>query len=235
MAVTTSHEDGFREIQLSGKQLVFLFMAVTVVLVVTFLTGVLVGRGVRAERSAQADADVITESPAEPVRATVTPPVDDPTRAAPPVEASEDPAPGDKPPVAIERGPAPAPKPVEPVKAVPAPTTAPPAAKPAPAKPAPAVASPPGAAPATAVASTAASAPVRNGYAVQVAAVKERGEADPIVKRLSGKGYDVYVEAPKGSQKMFRVRIGSFKTRREAQVLAIRLQKEEKLKPWVTR
>jgi cell division septation protein DedD len=70
---------------------------------------------------------------------------------------------------------------------------------------------------------------------VQVAAVKERGEADPIVKRLSGKGYDVYVEAPKGSQKMFRVRIGSFKTRREAQVMASKLQKEEKLKPWVTR
>jgi len=224
LAVTTSHEDGFREIQLSGKQLVFLFMAVTVVLVVTFLTGVLVGRGVRAERSAQAEADVITESPAEPARAVVTAPVDDPTRAAPPIDASDEPAPADEPPVAITRNQVVAPKPAEPV---PAPAAAPPAAKPAPA-----VAPPPAAAPAT---TAAASAPVRNGYAVQVAAVKERGEADPIVKRLSGKGYDVYVEAPKGSQKMFRVRIGSFKTRREAQVLATRLQKEEKLKPWVTR
>ena len=76
---------------------------------------------------------------------------------------------------------------------------------------------------------------MRNGYAVQVAAVKASSEADPIVKRLSGKGYDVYVAAPKGSQKMFRVRIGSYKTRREAQAMANKLQKEEKLKPWVTR
>ena len=41
------NDEGFREIQLNGKQLIFLFMAVTVVLVVTFLFGVLVGRGVR--------------------------------------------------------------------------------------------------------------------------------------------------------------------------------------------
>ncbi len=77
--------------------------------------------------------------------------------------------------------------------------------------------------------------PVRSGYAVQVAAVRARNEADPFVKRLTAKGYDVYVEAPKGNQKMFRVRIGSFKTRREAQTLANKLQREEKLKPWVTR
>jgi len=39
-------EEDFREIQLSGKQLVFLFMSTTVVLVVTFLLGVVVGRRV---------------------------------------------------------------------------------------------------------------------------------------------------------------------------------------------
>ncbi len=38
-------DDSFHEIQLSGKQLVFLFMAITVVSVVIFLCGVLVGRG----------------------------------------------------------------------------------------------------------------------------------------------------------------------------------------------
>ena len=36
-------DEGFREIQLNGKQLVFLFMAATVVSVVIFLCGVLVG------------------------------------------------------------------------------------------------------------------------------------------------------------------------------------------------
>ena len=40
-------DDGFREIQLNGKQLIFLFMATTVVAVVIFLCGVMVGRGVR--------------------------------------------------------------------------------------------------------------------------------------------------------------------------------------------
>ena len=40
-------DDGFHEIQLSGKQLVFLFMATTVVSVVIFLCGVIVGRRVR--------------------------------------------------------------------------------------------------------------------------------------------------------------------------------------------
>ncbi len=62
-----------------------------------------------------------------------------------------------------------------------------------------------------------------------------RGEADSIAKRLSGKGYTAYVEDPKGSQKMFRVRVGTFKTRRDAQTVADKLKKEEKFKPWVTR
>ena len=47
---TTTNDDAFHEIQLNGKQLVFLFMAVVVASVVIFLLGVLVGRGVRAER-----------------------------------------------------------------------------------------------------------------------------------------------------------------------------------------
>lgn len=228
MAVTTSHEGGFREIQLSGKQLVFLFMAVTVVLVVTFLTGVFVGRGVRAERSAQAEADVVTESPTAPPRAATTTPVDDPTRAAPPVDTAEEPpvadAPGGRredptPPKLVEVKPAAAPAPPVPV---PAPKSTPAAA-------------PPADVPVTAPNTAAPAPPVRSGYAVQVAAVRARNEADPFVKRLTAKGYDVYVEAPKGNQKMFRVRIGSFKTRREAQRLANKLQREEKLKPWVTR
>ena len=45
-------DEGFHEIQLNGKQLVFLFMAATVVSVVIFLCGVMVGRGVRGQRPA---------------------------------------------------------------------------------------------------------------------------------------------------------------------------------------
>ena len=40
-------DDAFNEVQLSGKQLAFLFMAWAAVSVVVFLLGVMVGRGVR--------------------------------------------------------------------------------------------------------------------------------------------------------------------------------------------
>ena len=51
-----NQDEGFHEIQLNGKQLVFLFIAATVVSVVIFLCGVLVGRGVRAGQTTIADA-----------------------------------------------------------------------------------------------------------------------------------------------------------------------------------
>jgi cell division septation protein DedD len=73
-------------------------------------------------------------------------------------------------------------------------------------------------------------------YAVQVAALNVRSEADAMAKRLSSKGYAAYVvEPPNGNPAVFRVRIGSYKTRREAEAMAARLQKEEQFKPWVTR
>ena len=46
-AALEAGDDGFHEIQLNGKQLVFLGMATTLVSVVIFLCGVLVGRGVK--------------------------------------------------------------------------------------------------------------------------------------------------------------------------------------------
>ena len=67
-----THDDGFHEIQLNGKQLVFLFMAVTVVSVVIFLCGVLVGRGVRLDRPAAVD----TLEAAGPSEAPPPPPVE---------------------------------------------------------------------------------------------------------------------------------------------------------------
>lgn len=55
----TTSDEGVREIQLNGKQLVFLFMAVTVVSVVIFLCGVLVGRGVQ-RRTTLVDAPSVS-------------------------------------------------------------------------------------------------------------------------------------------------------------------------------
>src|SRR4029453_18988562 len=50
--MATTQEDSFREIQLSGKALVFVFMAGTVILVGVFLMGLLVGRGVPPTKGA---------------------------------------------------------------------------------------------------------------------------------------------------------------------------------------
>src|SRR4051812_13422836 len=89
-----TQDDGFHEIQLNGKQLVFLFMAATVVSVVIFLCGVLVGRGVRVERAATvADSSSASIEPAPPssAAAPVTPAGSDPTTAAPP-PAVDDPS-----------------------------------------------------------------------------------------------------------------------------------------------
>jgi hypothetical protein len=86
--VTT--DEGFREIQLNGKQLVFLFMAATVVSVVIFLCGVLVGRGVRAEPRGAADVAST---------AVVPDPVPAPSGQASPVPSqppAEPPAPADE-------------------------------------------------------------------------------------------------------------------------------------------
>lgn len=59
----------FHEIQLSGKQLVFLFISLVVMAVVTFLLGVAVGKGVRGDMmDAPTSAAAVTESvvPEEP-------------------------------------------------------------------------------------------------------------------------------------------------------------------------
>ena len=75
-----------------------------------------------------------------------------------------------------------------------------------------------------------------NEVAVQIAALNVRTEAEAIAKRLSSKGYSAYVVAPaSGTPAVYRVRVGKFPTRREAESIASRLKKEEQFNPWVTR
>ena len=99
---TLQEEDGFHEIQLNGKQLVFLGMTTTLVSVVIFLCGVLVGRGVKPIEPVAEAATAQTAS-AEPVAAPETPapePAPAPAPAAtaaaaaatPPAPADETPA-----------------------------------------------------------------------------------------------------------------------------------------------
>lgn len=229
--MASTQDDAFREIQLSGKQLVFVAMAGLVIAVVIFLFGVQVGRGVLAQRGLPEAADAVG-APEPPLASA---PASQPSSGAP-VTAGEklsyaerlaSPEPAAE---QLKKPGAPAPAPVV-VSPTPKPDS--PAEKPstraAGAAPAPAVAAP--------VPAAAASAePPGNGFAIQVAALKERDEADVIVKRLAGKGYPAYVLAPTaGAPAMYRVRVGKFKERHEADTVAARLQKEEQFKPWVVR
>ena len=66
--------------------------------------------------------------------------------------------------------------------------------------------------------------------------MSERTEAENMVRRLTGKGYSAYVMAPQsGGAGVYRVRVGKFKTRGEAETVATRLEKEEQFKPWIIR
>jgi DedD protein len=226
-----TQDDGFHEIQLNGKQLVFLFMAATVVSVVIFLCGVLVGRGVRTERGNDEVAELSTAEPAPQQAsspAAPTPAGSDPTAAAAP-QAVDDLSyfnrlEGSNPPREQLKAPDAS-----------APTATKPAAAPAvkPAAAARAATPPPTKEPVRAAAST---EPQGTGYAVQIAALNIRGEADAIAKRLTTKGYAAYVLSPAaGTPQIYRVRIGKFGSRREAETIAAKLEKEEQYKPWVTR
>ena len=225
--MAATQEDSFREIQLSGKALVFVFMAGVVILVTVFLMGLLVGRGVLATRG---PAGAATTAAAE-----VEPPAP-PAAASGPSSTSPATA-GEKLSYAERLGSAEPAK--EQLKA--AATTATP---PTPKSESSASARPetgelrrdPAVATSGRVGGPASAEPGGPGFAIQVAALREKDEADVIVKRLAGKGYPAYVVAPaKGAPTVFRVRVGKYKERREADTVAARLQKEEQFKPWIVR
>ncbi len=240
-----TQDEGFHEIQLNGKQLVFLFMAATVVSVVIFLCGVLVGRGVRTERSASLDATLTpsAENAPQPQAADPPPtaPGSDPTKAAPPAPADdltyfnrlEKPNPSPETLKDATEKPAPAAAPVAaPPPALKLTAAAPKSASPVEAK-APPVPPPPAPTP---KATSASNEPSGSGFVVQIAALRVRGDAEAIAKQLSAKGYAAYVlPPPAGTPPVFRVRIGKFPTRREAESIANKLQKEEQFKPFITR
>lgn len=236
-----SSDDGVREINLSGKQLVFLFMTATVVSVVIFLCGVLVGRGVQQKvTSGTATVPAIEDAPGETaVDASPSPAPSEPTKAAgleyPERLESSGPSPEQLTPRDTvtkdsprESAPATSPSPAGAAQS--SPTPAPPAAQvPAPAPPA-------GAAPALPDATPLPPEPKGDGFAIQVTALKGRGEAADVVARLKQKGYSAYLLPPlAGQPSVYRVRVGKFKARAEAEQVATRLEREEQFKPWITR
>jgi DedD protein len=252
-------DEGFREIQLQGKQLVFLFMAATVVAVVVFLCGVMVGRGVQGSavgaveqasfypgtvdqgssppRAASMDGNApltaqetltyssLLEGP-EPAAEALAPATEPGTVVSEPLVLTE-PAPvlAQAEPVGpTPSGAAGAAEP--PVVRQPAPVVA--AAPPPQVEPARERASP--VMPSNQPASLA--EPPGSGFVVQVAAVRQRAQADAIAKGLSAKGYPAFVTVSGGN---FRVRVGKYAERGEAESVASRLAQEERFDPWITR
>jgi cell division septation protein DedD len=223
-------DEGFHEIQLNGKQLVFLFMAATVVSVVIFLCGVMVGRGVRAQQSGVSAAELpaATQEPAAPESAST--PANSDSRPPVPVGGGEgsgtspEPAEDDYYEQLTDERPSDAkatPPPDVPVVSKDATPARQPARDERP--PTKREAQPP-------------SAVTSGGFAVQIAALRDRAEADAIVKRLASKGYQAYVVNPvAGKPPVYRVQVGRFPDRGEADRIAARLKTEEQFSPWVTR
>jgi cell division protein FtsN len=83
-----------------------------------------------------------------------------------------------------------------------------------------------------------ASDPSGPGIAVQVAAYRDRKDADTLAKQLAAKGYPAFVMDPvKGtSTPFFRVRVGKYKTLKDAEAVQGRLQSAEQLtNAWIAR
>lgn len=237
-------DEGFHEIQLNGKQLIFLFMAAAVVGVVVFLSGVMVGRGVRTEKGAAAPGNsmALTPETAAPVGAagpatsgagSAAAPGGAPPAAPPPPVNDElsyyNRLGGQAVPVENPKAPAPQLQPSTPEK-----SAAPPAAPASVPKPAPDKSD---AAKKSEPVSTRAPQAEAPGFSVQVIALKERAASEAIARRLAAKGYNAYVldPAPGSRSTVYRVRVGPYQTRREADDARRRLEKEEQFKPSITR
>jgi DedD protein len=219
-----AQDDYYYEIQLSNKQLVFYFMAGATGLILSFLAGVMVGRGV------DASAGEVQAARAVPVQEEKVV-AEEPPRSAPP--AAEDLTyaqrlEGDKQEDALEKS-KPATSPAS--KTVAAKPTAarsgvaPPALRPSPA----ATTAPKTAPPPKTV------APAAGAFTIQVGAFKDKASADSVVSRLKGKGFAAYAVSPGTAEGLFNVRVGSFADRGDAEHVQARLRDEEKFKPFIVK
>ena len=230
-----AQDDYYYEIQLTNKQLVFYFMAGATGLILSFLAGVMVGRGVdTAQGEVQArnlaEERVIAEEPA--VRATPSPELTyaqrlEADRVDTSLERPAAPKPVEK------RSAAPAtPAPTRVAAATPPPTTVRPAPK-RPAAPAATAATPkptPKPAPATGTAGPGQS------FSIQVGAFKDKATADSIVARLKTKGFAAYVVSPESNDPgLYVVRVGHYAARADAERAEARLRDQEKFSPFIVK
>jgi DedD protein len=230
-------EDGFHEIQLSGKQLAFLFMATTVVSIVIFICGVLVGQKLRAEGpgtgTGPAGMAERHDAGVEGEEGTAAEPALPPTQEAlkPDELRYHDRLQAEAMPVDEILPDTPAPEPV----AAPVPPPARPAAAPKAAPATTRVTAAAGAPEGAAAPAPARAARPAGAWTVQVTALRQRTDADAMARRLVGRGYDAYVDATTSGVPMYRVRVGSFTDQREAERMKERLERNEKFNPFITK
>jgi cell division septation protein DedD len=243
-----AQDDYYYEIQLTNKQLVFYFLAGATGLILSFLAGVMVGRGVdqsagevQAARVPVAEERIVTEESPKAVPA----PVEDLTYAQrlesdktddalarPKGGAAGTPPRAARPAAAATvsgSGTAPAAAPPVTVAAVPRPAPA----TPAPGTPAPVRSTAP-ATPKGAVKGPGGPVPAPGNFTIQVGAFKDKASADTIAGRLKAKGFAAYVLSPEG-EGLFNVRVGNFPARADAERISGRLRDEEKYKPFIVK
>jgi cell division septation protein DedD len=73
-------------------------------------------------------------------------------------------------------------------------------------------------------------------YVIQVQALTDRAVAASLVKRLVDRGYPAFLVSPgaAGGSQYFKVQVGRYAQRPEAEGVKRRLQKEEQFTPWIT-
>jgi DedD protein len=229
-----AQDDYYYEIQLTNKQLVFYFMAAAAGLIMSFLAGVAVGRGVDSSGTDARGSKVVAEERIVPE--------DSPSpRSAPAAEdlsyaqrlEAEKPDNSLETPTSQAKGKAPEKAARKGVPSAPAKTATPEpkrAATPAPVKP-----SPRPVAPKTAAHEPAPAAGLPS-FTIQVGAFKDKATAESVVARLKGKGFPAYVVTPDATDSgLYNVRVGSYPARPDAEKVETRLREEEKFKPFIVK
>ncbi len=235
-----AQDEYYYEIQLTNKQLVFYFLAGATALVLSFLAGIMVGRGVDTRSS---DTRTVVREEA------VAPVTDDslgrkPTATPEPYTYSQR-LTGENAGDSLDNGAA-----ARPTRATPSPTrvAALPAATATPARAAaatPVVRPTPSRSPSrpagkpgpTPRATPAVRAAADTGLvSLQVGAFKDRASADTVTTQLKRKGYPAHVVSPEGARGgLFNVRVGPYRSRAEAERIRTRLEQQEKFKPFIVK
>ena len=213
-----AEDEYYYQIELTNKKLIFYFVAGAFALVLSFLAGVMVGRGVDSPRNAVAEAArqeerIVPESSPD---AAVAP------SASPKDLTYSERLESDKLDDSLERAPSaapatPRPRPSGLLRPTPAPRSTP----------------TPRTAAITTTPTNAEPRSVRRGtFAVQVGAFQDRATAESVAGRLKSRGFPAFV-SPGGVAGLFNVRVGSYSARPDAEKVRDTLRDNERLQPFI--